>query len=146
MAKMSQSNSSDYYQDDDSQFLEALGKAVLAGDLPQEVDEEPERTTSQEFELPPATQKRKWIDVQEEDTIPDSTPPAGQAADDDTYRASRFEGFGDYMRRKRAKLQIQNSEIAGESYERLNNQIFKGLSIYVSRPTYHPFCSHDLVR
>ncbi len=141
---MSQSNSSDYYQDDDSQFLEALGKAVLAGDLPQEV--EAERTTFQEFELPPATQKRKWIDVQEEVTILDSSPPDGKAADHDTYRASRFGGFGEYMRRKRAKLQIQNSEIAGNSNERLNDQIFKGLSVYVSRPTYHSFCSHNLVR
>lgn len=135
---MSQSNSSEYYQDDDSQFLEALGKAVLAGDIPQEVENEPDHTPFQEIEPPPATQKRKWIDIQERDTLLDcGSSSARKVVDDDTYRASRFGGFGDYMRRKRAKLQIQNSEIAGDSNGPRNNLIFKGLSIYVSSLIYH---------
>jgi DNA repair protein REV1 len=55
--------------------------------------------------------------------------------DSDTYGASRFGGFGEYMRRKRAKLQIQNAEIgdipsAGSS----KSKLFNGLSIHVSEP------------
>ena len=43
------------------------------------------------------------------------------------YGASSFGGFGEYMRRKRAKLQIQNAQIGASS-----GGIFKGLEIYVS--------------
>jgi len=55
--------------------------------------------------------------------------------DSDTYGASRFGGFGEYMRRKRAKLQIQNAEIgdtpgAGTS----KSKLFNGLSIHVGQP------------
>ena len=63
---------------------------------------------------------------------------SGSYLDSDTYGASRFGGFGEYMRRKRAKLQIQNAEIgdisgAGTS----KSKLFNGLSIHVG----HPFVS-----
>jgi DNA repair protein REV1 len=57
--------------------------------------------------------------------------------DSDTYGASRFGGFGEYMSRKRAKLQIQNAEMgdipdAGTS----KSKLFNGLSIHVGRPSH----------
>ena len=60
---------------------------------------------------------------------------SGPYLDSDTYGASRFGGFGEYMRRKRAKLQIQNAEIgdppgAGAS----KSDLFNGLSIHVGQP------------
>lgn len=68
---------------------------------------------------------------------PPTHPYAGGQAylDSETYGASRFGGIGDFMRRKRAKLQIQNAQIsqskenAGEEEER--SKLFKGLAIYV---------------
>lgn len=49
-----------------------------------------------------------------------------------TYGASRFGDFGEYMTRKRAKLQVQNAEITNqdEGGDHLG-KIFNGLQIYV---------------
>ena len=49
------------------------------------------------------------------------------AEDDEVYGASHFGQFGEYMRRKRAKLQIQNAALAQTE----DSGIFRGLSIYV---------------
>jgi hypothetical protein len=55
--------------------------------------------------------------------------------DPDTYGASRFGGFGEYMRRKRAKLQIQNAEMGGTTPTVVasTSKLFSGLSIYVGQ-------------
>ncbi len=50
-----------------------------------------------------------------------------EAEDDEIYGASHFGQFGEYIRRKRAKLQIQNAVLAQTE----NSGIFRGLSIYV---------------
>jgi len=132
---VSQSNSSDYYGEDDPQFLEALGKAILPGDivLPEVNlgEAKHDDTSSEELEPPPLTQpslKRRWSDFQQEELCHDPTDQVS-IVEDDTYGASRFGGFGDYMRRKRAKLQIQNGDMVEGSKD---STIFKGLSIYVS--------------
>jgi hypothetical protein len=39
----------------------------------------------------------------------------GGEVDEAVYGASRFGYFGEYMRRKRAKLQIQNTDIVGSA-------------------------------
>lgn len=56
----------------------------------------------------------------------------------DTYGASRFGGFGEYMRRKRAKLQIQNSEIGSTTPMVITptSKLFSGLSIHVGQPAF----------
>lgn len=53
-----------------------------------------------------------------------------------TYGASKFNGWGEYMSRKRAKLQIQNAEIpndddGGGGVAGGSSKIFEGLKIYV---------------
>lgn len=53
-----------------------------------------------------------------------------EAEHDDIYGASHYGQFGEYMRRKRAKLQIQNAAIV-QSENAADSDIFKGLSIYV---------------
>ena len=128
----SQSNSSDYFEDEDSQFLEALGTAVLPGDLP--IEPGPEEEESQELALPPPFQpsiKRRYSHTSLDEEKSDSEP---NVIDNDTYGASRFGGFGDYMRRKRAKLQIQNAELEQPSTtdDVEKSQIFKDIAIYVS--------------
>jgi len=45
--------------------------------------------------------------------------------DEAVYGSTKFGGWGDYMRKKRAKLQIQNSAAT--------TGIFKGLAIHVGR-------------
>ena len=50
-----------------------------------------------------------------------------------TYGASRFGEFGEYMARKRAKLQVQNTELEDdEDGEAPRSRIFHGLQLYVS--------------
>ena len=130
-ATVSQSNSSDYFEDEDSQFLEALGAAILPGDLPKEHDSEED---SQELDLPPPSQpclKRRHSQISFDEQKDDSELNVNE---NETYGASRFGGFGEYMRRKRAKLQIQNAELEQQSVtdDRAKSQIFKGIAIYVS--------------
>ncbi|KAF8162778.1 hypothetical protein B0H34DRAFT_650257 [Crassisporium funariophilum] len=135
----SQTNSSDYYEDDDSQFLEALEAVILPGDVQTEIKDDSGNSQdsgsekSQELQPPPSTQpslKRRYNHISEDE----GEQKAEQiVVENDTYGASRFGGFGDYMRRKRAKLQIQNAqmkpdeEVAGE-----HSQIFKGIAIYIN--------------
>ncbi|KAF8126591.1 hypothetical protein EV363DRAFT_1348030 [Boletus edulis] len=58
----------------------------------------------------------------------------GPEQDESVYGASRFGHFGEYMRRKRAKLQIQNASMDTEGSGEEKSNIFKGISIYVVRP------------
>ncbi|KAJ8699295.1 deoxycytidyl transferase [Pleurotus ostreatus] len=108
----SASNSSAYYESDDSEFLAALQTAVLPGDVPGDIevkdvviDERPPPCSQ------PSLKRRLDSDV-----------------DDDTYGPSKFGGFSEYMRRKRAKLQVQNTAIGSASDQR----IFDGLAIYIN--------------
>lgn len=59
--------------------------------------------------------------------------PRIEDTDQATYGASSFGGWGEYMRRKRAKLQIQNAEIAKESSSNAP-PIFNKLQIHVASP------------
>lgn len=53
----------------------------------------------------------------------------GGDLDTQVYGASSFGGIDEYMSRKRAKLQIQNAELAEGEVQK--PQIFKGIRIYV---------------
>ncbi|KAF9480856.1 hypothetical protein BDN70DRAFT_931346 [Pholiota conissans] len=210
--------SSDYFEEDNSQFLAALQTAILPGDLPLEPqeNEDSSRTKSQddwelppgtqpapkqtsstpetaksqdEWEPPPATQpslkRRPVFTPSDEDSADDiyGTPPRKRAklefenqresredqqnlepgsdhqksqdefeppppaqpskrrrsptpekdervnSDDEVYGVAHYGNFGEYMRRKRAKLQIQNAQIGGRDD---NPKIFEGLAIYVN--------------
>ena len=59
----------------------------------------------------------------------------GPEDDAETYGASRFGNWGEYKRRKRAKLQIQNSIMEDSSGGK--GEIFRGLSIYVRTSLAH---------
>ncbi|TFK20124.1 DNA repair protein [Coprinopsis marcescibilis] len=182
----SSQNSSDYFPEENSQFLRALQEAVLPGDLPihSEHDKEDEGEHSggsQELEPPPPAQptKRRYSDIEDEqdashgeregkkiklfdplcdislssenvsgsqnsttsvDSGPEPPPPAQPRLSDDerdrvvkedqdVYGPSRFGNYGQYMNRKRAKLQIQNAAI---NDNKPANGIFKGLAIYIN--------------
>lgn len=54
----------------------------------------------------------------------------GPENDTEIYGASHFGEWGEYMQRKRAKLQIQNTSLEGPSDAK--SDIFRGLSIYIN--------------
>ncbi|KAG8709119.1 deoxycytidyl transferase [Ceratobasidium sp. 395] len=53
----------------------------------------------------------------------------------DTYAASKFGEFGDYFRRKRAKLQNQNADINSQEKRSSQTTLFKSLSIFITGRT-----------
>lgn len=112
----SASNSSAYFESDDPEFLAALQTAVLPGDVPEDVELKDVHVDEQPLPCSqPSLKRRLDSDV-----------------DDDTYGPSKFGGFSEYMRRKRAKLQVQNTAIGSGADQR----IFTGLAIYVSSPSH----------
>ena len=129
------SNSSDYYEPEDPEFIRALQGAVLPGDVIINADE---GTTLAPITLvagtePRATLKRSRSSSEEIDKSISNTSfhqaPAGN--EDDTYGRSHFGAGGEYMWRKRAKLQIQNrAQLDGED-DSEKSRIFEGVSIYV---------------
>lgn len=198
------SNSSALFGSDDTSFLEALGAAVLPGDVPQNKgsrrtssspspilessslepppcaqptsnvllcissDDEPKllTTSSQSHEGRRPQHPTFVISDDDETCLPLNSPPLAQSRyrkrarsvssiDEpvhsptdsptgisssylvsDTYGASRFGEFGEYMRRKRAKLQIQNAEIGDSQRGKApGSELFKGLSIHVGTAT-----------
>ncbi|THU80111.1 DNA repair protein [Dendrothele bispora CBS 962.96] len=111
-------SSSDYFETDDPEFLEALQNTVLPGDLP--TDEQ------QHASSPQPSLKRSYQVFEAEDKRDDRN---------DIYGAAHFGEFGEYMQRKRAKLQIQNAGIANDETLEKVPQIFNGISIYITGRT-----------
>ncbi|KAG6877401.1 hypothetical protein C0992_010044 [Termitomyces sp. T32_za158] len=94
---------------------------------------------SQELEPAPATQpslKRARMETYEENG---RQGQADSAVNEEVYGQSHFGDFGEYMRRKRAKLQIQNADIEQET----GSDLFRGLAIYASLPC-SPFRLDDV--
>lgn len=159
-------NSSDMFDSDDASFIAALANTVLPGDivdtnatsLNSESTKKDTESVFAERDLtpPPSTQvprKRRLTDssepAEDRDTPHDSRHASGPRVlssgdgssymDAHTYGAAHFGDFGEYMSRKRAKLQLQNVELDdaddedrdGARAEIRRRQIFKGLAIYV---------------
>ena len=146
------SASSDYFEDDDPAFLQALRETKLPGDLtpPPPAPERPQQAgTSAALPQSDRTTEKKRKRQKEADSDGGDEAPRVHhgvlaSIDDDeekskylqshTYGASSFGNWGEYMARKRAKLQIQNAEMdeSSESGDRPLSRIFRGLQIYVS--------------
>ncbi|KAK1222899.1 deoxycytidyl transferase [Marasmius sp. AFHP31] len=142
----SASNDSDYFGSEDSSFLEALTTVKLPGDLSQSSQHSNKTEPDTNARIPPCTQPR-YYDIEEPppsqphlSTRPVHNGEHGQSlkrphnpdlADDDIYGEAHFDGFGEYARRKRAKLQIQN---AGNLEDEAGKepQIFKGIAIFIT--------------
>ncbi|KAF9464572.1 hypothetical protein BDZ94DRAFT_1161833 [Collybia nuda] len=120
----SQTNSSDYYDDDDADYIEALQTATLPGDDPEVPhtitgNDQKSSQESEFLEPPPPTQpslKRRRLEAYEE-------------RHSLIYGAAHFGDFGEYMHRKRAKLQIQNDELEEPGSA---SKILTGLAIYIN--------------
>lgn len=130
--------SSDYWGDEDPEFLALFDQIVLPGDAGQ------------------YTANTNAVPCDSNDSLQDHTGPSRKrprspesqshsvialVGNDDekltylksnTYGASTFGDFGQYMHRKRAKLQIQNAEMdVEEGGSSQKSRIFNGLQIYV---------------
>jgi DNA repair protein REV1 len=132
MAKPLQSSasadSSDFWGSDDPAFLEALGKAVLPGDVNPVIPVPQPDTETQSRKRP----RDESDEIQVETTSYSAlTNTPGGTEDPEIYGASRFGHFGEYMHRKRAKLQIQNANLEASQDVGRKSKIFSGLSIYV---------------
>ena len=125
--------SSPSWFDDDPDYLDALANLPIdatspslaqSGDLGEGTSKPlaPDSPTSR-------TLKRAFPHNDSEDSRQMSV--GNDEVDPDIYGPSKFGGFGEYMARKRRKLQIQNAEILNGS-QGLKPQVFKGIGIYVS--------------
>jgi DNA repair protein REV1 len=90
--------------------------------------------------------KKRAYSVSSDDEHPEQAHSPAQSPDrgtssyleTDAYGASRFGDFGEYMRRKRAKLQIQNAEMGSNTPMAIapTSKLFSGLSIHVGQPAF----------
>ena len=137
--------SSEYFEDDDPEFLDALSRTVLPGDIVQTNDAVKGTENFTAEPLPP-TQPRRNLkrphspDLDKPDGLYqsqnhhkvlasiDDDKEKSEYLNSDVYGASKFGDFGQYMARKRAKLQIQNAEL---QEPQTSNKIFSGVQIYV---------------
>ena len=138
---MKSSQNTGYFEDEQEDFKDALMSLdVTAG----ESNAEPPATYP-ETPTKGLPRKRKHEEVDqfiegESDINPHVLATMRQQDDkNDVYGASSFGGYGQYMARKRAKLQIQNADMV-----ELKSKIFEGIEIYVRLvscvPIYPTFC------
>lgn len=135
------STSSDYFEPEDPAFNEALQNTVLPGDV-ENVSQVDAAFNPEDYADPIRTQhtlKRSHSMVEDPDetlsshrAIPLEERQGLSDKDEETYGASTFGGFAQYMRRKRAKLQIQNAEMDDtDEKSSEKSRIFQGTAIYV---------------
>ena len=117
----SQEHSSDWFSSDPALYIQALDEfeQTLARKGYPEQTETQQEVTVQEIQPPSTVHKRSHNEV------------TGDYLDSDTYGAATFGDFGEYMARKRAKLQIQNQNLTSGPQLREGSQIFRAIAIYV---------------
>ena len=142
--------STDYF-DDDPEFLKAISEIPLPGDGVPAEQHPKSHVVPPPSTLPSLKRARSPDDGFVEGSDDGARYHAGLNAvdtrnedgesylDGHTYGASRFGEFGEYMARKRAKLQVQNAEIdEDEDKGTPKSKLFSGLQIYVSK--WHACC------
>ncbi|KZT74041.1 DNA repair protein [Daedalea quercina L-15889] len=131
--------SSDYY-DNDPEFIKVLNEATIdevnqSASASQRVQPDPEPRTptkvcpSKRARTPDSDEE--GADLHGVLSSVDKGSENMTYLDSHTYGASRFGEFGEYMARKRAKLQIQNTEMDIEDADAAP-RICRGLQIYIN--------------
>jgi len=117
----SQESSSDWFSSDPAVYIQALDEfeQSLAQQDPQEQAGKGQEIKIQQVQPSSTLHKRTHGEL------------TGNYLDSHTYGASTFGGFGEYMARKRAKLQVQNQTLNPESGLETASKIFQGIGIYV---------------
>jgi len=117
----SQEPSSDWLSSDPAVYVQALDEfeqSLAQQDRRHQTDKEQE-TQIQEAQPPSAVHKRTHGEL------------AGDYLNPHTYGAATFGDFGEYMSRKRAKLQVQNQTLTSGTGLGISSKIFQGIGIYV---------------
>jgi len=117
----SQESSSDWFSSDPAVYIQALDEfeqSLAQQDRQQQTDKEQE-SQIQEVQPPLAVHKRTPGEL------------TGDYLDPHTYGAATFGNFGEYMSRKRAKLQVQNQTLTSGAGLETSSKIFQGIGIYV---------------
>ncbi|KAG8803064.1 deoxycytidyl transferase [Serendipita sp. 398] len=120
---MASSQTTTFFGDDEEGFEDALKDMEL--DTP--------RTAARATTPTPASRKRKASQTGDEILDINTYSLATMKRDDDPediYGASSFGGYGQYMRRKRAKLQIQNRDMS-----KIQSDVLRGVEIYINGHT-----------
>jgi len=115
----SQEPSSDWFSSDPAIYVQALEEfeqSLVKQD--QQTDKEQE-IQIQEVQPPLVVHKRTHGEV------------TGDYLNPHVYGAATFGGFGEYMARKRAKLQVQNQTLTSGSGLETGSKLFQGIGIYV---------------
>ncbi|OJA08236.1 hypothetical protein AZE42_09020 [Rhizopogon vesiculosus] len=123
-------DSLDLWGPDDPAFLEALGNAVLPGDENARIP-----APQPDAETMSRKRSRDESDELQAEMTSHATLANGLGdteGDPEIYGASRFGHFGEYMCRKRAKLQIQNANLEASRDVGGKSKILSGLSIYIN--------------
>jgi DNA repair protein REV1 len=126
------------YFNDSPAFLQALQDIVLPGDsqTPRASPTHDENRTKSVYESTkrPHSPSSSPATPQQHDDDQNNGASTSYTDNADIYGPSRFGEFGEYMRRKRAKLQIQNTQFDSEGNSDADDKsrIFRGLAIYVS--------------
>lgn len=117
----SQESSSDWFSSDPAVYIQALDEfeQSLAQQDNQHHSDGEQQVTIQEIQPSLTAHKRSHGEV------------TGDYLDSHTYGAATFGGFGEYMARKRAKLQVQNQTLTSSSGLEISSKIFQGIGIYV---------------
>ncbi|EJF62757.1 DNA repair protein [Dichomitus squalens LYAD-421 SS1] len=161
MALTQGSNHSSDYFDDDPEFLKAITQVAIPGDAaPSPIKAAPTKPTIVDLAQDPFVDPDEPPSPTQRTLKRQRSPDDDLYADDEdgaqyhsvlnavdgndrghdeaylqsyTYGASRFGEFGEYMVRKRAKLQVQNREIEDDEDETTpKSRIFAGLQIYIN--------------
>ena len=117
----SQEPSSDWFSSDPTVYVQALDEfeqSLAQQNRQQQTDKEQEAQI-QEIQPSSAVHKRTHGEL------------AGDYLNPHTYGAATFGNFGEYMSRKRAKLQVQNQTLTSETGLETSSKIFQGIGIYV---------------
>ena len=125
------SSDRELWGDDDPDYLEALLNVSLSQSGHPAHGQKRKRSNSAEFENgDPEGDDDVFVDPtmipQRTTTYADSS---NTKSEEYVYGAAKFRNFGEYMFRKRAKLQIQNDQL-GDTEEK-KGAIFKDVAIYV---------------
>ena len=148
---MEPSSSSDLFGIEDPTFLEALSTTALPGEVDKfQHDATVPTKLSSEYSTQAAESRKRKRSISSEGASPAFThiinTPGSQTqpsyTDSDIYGPSKFQGFGEYMYRKRAKLSIQNSEIENSNDEKPST-LFQGLALYVRNFVVHVCANVD---
>ncbi|EIW85594.1 DNA repair protein [Coniophora puteana RWD-64-598 SS2] len=129
-------SSSALYDPDDPEFLEILQSAVLSGDdIPQTTagndGKGSDGVSKKSNPAEPVKTRGKKREREEGDTHAGGRDVITFDDGTEVYGEAHFGNFGEYMRRKRAKLQIQNAQMIGKK-DGVKSGIFTGIAIYVN--------------